>query len=338
MNTLSTASLDEARKRHRKVANPFQILCLSGGGFRGLFSICVLEELEQRAGVPLRDCFDLVAGTSIGGIVACGLVAGVAASDIRQRFEEAGGGIFTGKGAGIFSAKHPVLRLRAIVEEVLGEQSGVTLRTLNRPLIVPAVDASNGRPVVFRSGESAGSDRDVALLDVALATSAAPTYFPDHPIGNRAHIDGGVIANAPDLLAIGDALSRFGERIENVRMLSIGTAGHHDAELFRGSRRTGKLGWVLPRKLGGRDLFGLTIGAQEILAVTTAVSLLGQRHIRIDSVPDAAQAPRIGLDVTGKDAVTILSTLARNAIEEADRTRGGDLAAILRHRSSQLKA
>lgn len=338
MSPLSTISLDEARKRRRKVVPPFQILCLSGGGFRGLFSIRVIEEMEQRAGVPLRDCFDLVAGTSIGGIVACGLVAGVAASDIRKRFEEAGGGIFTGKGAGFFSAKHPVSRLRAIIEEVLGERSGTTLGVLNRPLVVPAVDASNGGPVIFRSGGSAGSNHDVGLLDVALATSAAPTYFPDHPIGNRVHIDGGVIANAPDLLAIGDALSRFGERIENIRMLSIGTAGHHDAELFRGSRRTGKLGWVLPRKLGGRDLFGLTIGAQEILAVTTAVALLGQRHIRIDAVPDPAQAPRIGLDVTGKDAVSILITLARNAVEEIDRTRGGDLAAILRHRSSPLKA
>jgi len=72
----------------------FQILSLSGGGFLGLYTAAVLAELEERSGKPLNQCFDLIAGTSIGGIIALGLAAGRSASDIRDAFIEHGPRIF----------------------------------------------------------------------------------------------------------------------------------------------------------------------------------------------------------------------------------------------------
>lgn len=73
---------------------PFQILCLSGGGYRGLYTATLLEELEKEAQNPLAEVFDLIAGTSIGGILAIGLAAGVPAATLRKAFEDHGGEIF----------------------------------------------------------------------------------------------------------------------------------------------------------------------------------------------------------------------------------------------------
>jgi patatin-like phospholipase/acyl hydrolase len=72
----------------------FQILTLSGGGFLGLYTAAVLAELEERSGRRLSECFDMFAGTSIGGIVALGLAAGRSATDIRDAFIEHGPRIF----------------------------------------------------------------------------------------------------------------------------------------------------------------------------------------------------------------------------------------------------
>ncbi|AZO34026.1 MAG: hypothetical protein EOS76_06855 [Mesorhizobium sp.] len=74
---------------------PFQILALSGGGYRGLFSTHIFSKLEEQAGRPIGECFDLIAGTSIGGIIAIGLALGKPAKEIRDVFEEKGEDIFT---------------------------------------------------------------------------------------------------------------------------------------------------------------------------------------------------------------------------------------------------
>jgi patatin-like phospholipase/acyl hydrolase len=78
---------------------PFQILSLSGGGYLGLYTICVLADIEDRIGVPLATRFDLIAGTSVGGIIAIAIANEVPATRIKKAFER--------NGTAIFSARHP---------------------------------------------------------------------------------------------------------------------------------------------------------------------------------------------------------------------------------------
>jgi hypothetical protein len=319
---------------------PFQVLALSGGGYRGLFSALILEEMESRAGRPLRECFDLIAGTSIGGILACGIAAGVPASAMRKEFEQRGISIFERRielpfglsikvpRFGLVGARYSRNGLEAAVDGTLAAAASMRLVDVEKPLVVTAVSATNGDAVLFDSRSNA-SVKDVTLREVALATSAAPTYFPEFNIGGNSLVDGGLVANAPDAVAVLKSMAVFGQRPEEIRMLSVGTAGGMTGEVFRDGRSAGVLKWMM-----GRNLFGLTVGAQQELSLTLVRDLLGDRFLRIDAVPDNARSKVIALDKADKTATVTLRELARKAIDETDRNRGADLAAFLRHSAS----
>lgn len=318
-------------------ARPLQILSLSGGGYRGLFTAIILEELERRAGRPLAECFDIVAGTSIGGILACGIMTGVPATTIRKEFERLGEKVFdrhvTVMGRRLFpiprlgltGARYSRSGLEAAVSGVLGENAKRTLRETRPGLLVPAVSATSGRPVMFETGVPNDPFEDVLLRDVAFATSAAPTYFPEHPVKSNALVDGGIIANAPDVLALTRAMSLHGRKPSEIRMLSIGTSGAAMGEVFRPGRQSGVLGWMM-----ARNLFGLTLAAQQSLALDLARDLLGNRYVRVDVDADASRAAKIGLDKAGPTASDALRGLAGQALAAADERDRSMIAAILR--------
>ncbi len=318
---------------------PFQILSLSGGGYRGLFSAIILEDLENKAGKPLGECFDLVAGTSIGGILACGIATGIPAERIRKEFERLGTRVFEKKRVsimgrhlfevprlGIASSRYSRVGLCEAVEGVLGDKAEISLASLNKPLIVPAVSATTSEAVVFESGRNAGSNGHVSLRDVAFATSAAPTFFPEHNISGRSLVDGGIIANAPDLVSIIKAMTTFGRKPDEIRLLSIGTTGAATGEVYKPNRSSGILGWMMVR-----NLFGLTVTAQQNLAVSLSSDLLGHRAVRIDYAADQNRGKAIGLDKAGAIASDTLRGLATQALDSAFKVNGGTIKSMLRH-------
>ncbi|KQS78831.1 hypothetical protein ASG25_09360 [Rhizobium sp. Leaf384] len=318
---------------------PFQILSLSGGGYRGLFSAIILEDLENKAGKPLRECFDLVAGTSIGGILACGIATGVPAERIRSEFERLGHRVFERKRVslmgrhlfevpplGVLSARYSRVGLEEAVDGVLGDKAEISLATLSKPLIVPAVSATTSEAVVFESGRNAGANGDVSLRDVAFATSAAPTFFPEHHIAGRSLVDGGIIANAPDIVSVIKAMTTFGRKADEIRLLSIGTTGAPTGEVYKPNRSSGILGWTM-----ARNLFGLTVAAQQNLAVSLSSDLLSHRAVRIDYAADHNRGKVIGLDKAGSTASDALRGLAVQALDSAFRANGGTIKSMLRH-------
>jgi predicted acylesterase/phospholipase RssA len=322
------------------VQPPFQILCLSGGGYRGFLTATILEQLEEQSGGPLRDRFDLIAGTSIGGIVACGIAAGVAASEIRKQFEAKGAAIFEKRLGvfgisvkiprfGILGARYSRAGLEGAIAAALGDTADLRVAELAKPLIVPAVSATNGTTVLFDNG-SRPTFPGATLRQAALATSAAPTYFPDFDLEGNSLVDGGIVANAPDAVAVMKAMTAFGRDRREIRMLSIGTAGDPVGEVHKSGRASGALGWMI-----GRNLFGLTVAAQQSLAIDLVRDLLGGNYVRIDAVADRKRSKAIALDRADRPATETLRELAREALEEARRTRGGDIAAMLRHEPTQ---
>jgi hypothetical protein len=322
-------------------ARPFQILSLSGGGYRGLFTAIILEELEQRAGRPLADCFDLVAGTSIGGILACGLMTGVPASTIRKEFERLGDRVFDRHVSlfgrrlfpvprlGLFSARYSREGLEEAVDGVLGPHASRTLSQTRSGLLVPAVSATNGEPFVFETGRPNDPRGGVTLRDVAFATSAAPTFFPEHAVLANALVDGGVIANAPDVLALVRAISTHGRHPSEIRLLSVGTSGAAVGEVFKPGRRSGVLGWMVTR-----GLFNLVLSAQQSLALSQVRDVLGSRFVRIDVAADGARGKAVALDRTGSTATATLRGLAAEALAEGDRKAGPMISTFLRNNSS----
>ena len=172
---------------------PFRILSLAGGGYLGLYTACVLAELEARAGVPLAQRFDLIAGTSVGGILALGLAFEVPVDEIRRLFLERGARIFSTRPLAtgpvsklldltrsVFGPKYSGEPLRKALSERLGRQ---TLADALHPVVVPAVNVSSSMTKIFKSphGPRSGGDESVLAVDAAMATCAAPSRTASRP-------------------------------------------------------------------------------------------------------------------------------------------------------------
>jgi Patatin-like phospholipase len=215
---------------------PFRILSLDGGGIRGAFTAGFLAGIEERLGHSVGRYFDLVAGTSTGGIIAAAVAFGEPAERIEEFYLDYGprifarpwqkpicsvkipfrllGGVyrklvnlilydrFGVDGHWIRNSKYTADVLKAALEEVFTDRRIGHARTR---LIIPAVNAVSGQPKVFKTSHlsSLFVDHETRVVDALLATSAAPTYFPAATLGpGSAYVDGGLWANNPSVVAI----------------------------------------------------------------------------------------------------------------------------------------
>ena len=324
----------------------FRILSVDGGGIRGLIPALVIAELErrlqERAGEEARVCdyFHMFAGTSTGGLIALGLTAPdrsrptrprVSASELAALYVDDGPGIFRRSLGhrlatlwGLTGPKYTLAPLERAVRTRLGTS---TLAEALREVIVASYDMTGREPYFFkrwRARESAAHDppvpsaRNRPIVDAALATSAAPTYFPSHELDGRALVDGGVFAANPVLAAIAEALKRVegSARLaaEDLLAVSIGTGVHEDGFSQREVSRWGKLGWILPHGDEPPVLSAVLDGASDG-ADHWAHMLLN--HSPGDGAPDPAEIGRgpryfrlqvrlqqpIALDDAGEDAL-----------------------------------
>ncbi|OOZ38958.1 CBASS cGAMP-activated phospholipase [Solemya elarraichensis gill symbiont] len=205
----------------------FQILSLDGGGIRGMFSAALLAHIERDLGVSITDHFDLIAGTSTGGIIALGLGLGLTPEEIL--------GFYVDHGKSMFPAS-PFRRLRHLVRnkydsrglelalrECFGEQ---LIGESKRMLVIPSFDLAHTDVALFKTAHHEDFVRDYKMpaWKVAMATTAAPTYFPGFSqIEDRTLIDGGVWANNPTMVALAEAVGILKVPVDQIRILSIGT-------------------------------------------------------------------------------------------------------------------
>jgi len=302
------------------------LLALSGGGYRGLFTATVLARMEdERGGVSLARRFDMLAGTSIGGILAIGLACGVPGASLAALLPGHAPAIFRPKRftfGGLVGARYGSAGLEEAITAVLTPAvAHRPFREIPAPLIICAIDELTSAPRIFRTdAASAGLGDDVPTIDVALATSAAPTYFPPHRIGGRNHVDAGLIANAPDMLLLTEAMRLYGSSIEECHLLSVGTAGSTRLGRVRGS--PGKFGWA-----ARHGLIDLIMSAQEILALRQAEALGPGTFMRIDAKPPEP----IALDTVDTPTTELLVTLAHQAVNKVKGTRAEDVRRFLAH-------
>lgn len=289
----------------------FRILSVDGGGIRGLVPAVVLAELERRieaeAGEPraLSDCFHLLAGTSTGGLIALGLTAPepespgrplLSAQGLVRLYREDGPRIFT-RGlwwrlrslGGWAAPKYPADPLAEVLGERLGE---ARLREALREVIVTSYDMSEREPHFFKRWRAAQSaQRNPTLVDAALATAAAPTYFPSHGLDERALVDGGVFASNPTVAAVAEALKRTDEEPADLAphdlfVVSLGTGVRETGFEQRRVRGWGKVGWISP-KGGEPPLLGAVLDGQSDAADHWAHMLLN--HEPGDEMPRPAE-------------------------------------------------
>jgi hypothetical protein len=271
-------------------AGRFRILALDGGGIKGTFTAAVLASWEKDTGLHLCEHFDLIAGTSTGGILAIGLGLGLPAERILQFYRDQGPRIFpitrfTRRFAHsvrqLFRPKFSQAVLRAAMTEAFRAPDGHE-RLFGESrcrLLIPAYDTIRGRIFLFKTAhdERFRYDLDIPAADVALATAAAPTYFQAARIRQHqgaGYVDGGVWANNPALAAVVEAVRFLKIPLDRLDVLSLGTTYAPDS--VRDLAGAGLFGW-------GTRIVRLLMNAQDEAAWKQAMLLVGQEHfLRVD--------------------------------------------------------
>lgn len=232
-------------------SEPFQILALDGGGAKALFTAHVLARLEQDLGVSISESFDLIAGTSAGGIVALALGAGLTPAEIVEHYEELVNTVFPAARRRLWRRPRQLTApiyddaaLRTALTNVMG---GRILGNSTKRLVIPAWDVQRGSVHIFKTPHNTRLARDwrIPMVDIAMATSAAPLYFPAARVDGHRLIDGGVWANNPSVVAIAEAVSMLNQPLISIRVLNVGTVDqltNHPKRLDRG----GLLNWAKP--------------------------------------------------------------------------------------------
>lgn len=320
-------------EQDKKPDNPhlFKILSLNGGGVKGMFTISVLAQLEQiieeKTGlqnIKVGDYFDLITGTSIGGIMALGLAAGHSARYLEARFQEDAPKIFPKSNAlcrlikTLFLPIYSSKPLRESIKNIIGEE--IEFKDLRRRVMIPTVSLSSGAPLFLKTPHNPRFTRDskIKLIDAALATSAAPTYFAPHYCEELSAylVDGGLVVNNPSYAALREALLEMdtefpGHGIENVRILNIGTLTQQYAAKPSSFNRWYRKGyWSLWGM--GKNLLLTTMSANQSLHTSMLERQLrnckGSNHyVQLDSIVPAEAANEITLD---NASLTALNTLA----------------------------
>ena len=286
--------------------SPIRVLAIDGGGVGGIIPARILERLYA-IDPRVIDNADLVAGTSTGGLIALGLARGLSPAELCDVYQNHAREIFSSTCRRFlveraFRAKFAPDGLRAAVNAIVGD---LTLGDLkSKPVLVPVTalrraDKSHRPAGVFLSTafrligdpakEKLGSSR-WKCVDVALATAAAPTYFPAHEVSDPVHgaaekwlcWDGGIVANNPGLAAVGEVFRlELAERkaavrahqgdSPDIRLLSLGT-GYRDIEIDAGD-----WGPVQAARPVIRALMDTSVGSTSFLLR----QLLGERAVRI---------------------------------------------------------
>jgi patatin-like phospholipase/acyl hydrolase len=212
----------------------FKILSIDGGGIKGLYSSKIIEHFEEEFNCNMADHFDMICGTSTGGILALALSLNIKASKISDLYINHGPKIFPWqpKFIGIlkqilFCGKFSDKNLRNALEETFKKKK---IKDSNCLLCIPSYSLTDAKPFIFKYDHKEGNlsrDNQTLYVDVALATSAAPTYFPLAELkkyDNKQFVDGGIYANNPSLVGFIEALTYFvgdGKEFDQVKILSI---------------------------------------------------------------------------------------------------------------------
>ncbi|MEW5831687.1 MAG: CBASS cGAMP-activated phospholipase [Campylobacterota bacterium] len=216
------------------MSKKFRILCLDGGGIRGLYSAQLLKRIQDDCGVNFYNDFDLIVGTSTGSILAGSIVKKIAIDKVISLYEYEGKNIFKKRWLsriGLFGSRYNPNPLKEQLKTIF---ENTVFGDIEKPLLICATDIGNSTQFVFKTtfngqNDSNGNtkelvrDKKIALYDAILASSSAPIFFPPHKIGNHLLADGGLWANSPVLVALAEAKKIFKVEPQDVSIVSIGT-------------------------------------------------------------------------------------------------------------------
>jgi patatin-like phospholipase/acyl hydrolase len=315
----------------------FKVLSIDGGGIRGIIPAMVLAEIEAQTGRQIAEMFDLIAGTSTGGILALGLTLPTdggkpryAAEDLIGLYEKEGPRIFSRSVAhridsvgGISEEKYPSEGVERVLEEYFSE---ARLKDALTRVFVTSYEIQLRAPFFFRSERAKNeANYDFPMRQVARATSAAPTYFEpakveaEGPVDYYALVDGGVFANNPTMCAYVEARKILEARgvdfptETDLLVVSLGTGQLTDRIRYDEAAGWGLLEWARPVIDVVFDGVSDTVDFQlkELLPRRDGLRRYYRFQMELVEVSDA-------MDDASEDNVRDLKLLARTMIDGED--------------------
>ena len=286
-----------------------RVLSIDGGGIRGIVPATVLAALEQRSGRPVCDLFDLIGGTSTGGLLALALTRPGesaprwSAAEIVTLYREEGPRIFTrslGRRItsveGLIDERYDNGPLREVLERYLGE---TTVDQALTDVFVTAYDLHERKPRFFKSWRE---DAGVPMAIAAEATAAAPTYFEPVALGDSALIDGGVFAGNPAMCAYAEAVRLWPG--EPITLVSLGTGSQTRPIRLSDARGWGVLEWARP-------IIDVVFDGSSDAVDYQLEHVLGERYVRLqtrlehanDDMDDASAKNLAALEAEGRRLV-----------------------------------
>ncbi|GHT35850.1 patatin [Bacteroidia bacterium] len=306
----------------------FKILSIDGGGIKGLYSSTILQVLEERYKCKTNECFDMLCGTSTGGLIALALSSGKTAKEISDMYIYHGENIFPQKwnrllkqifGGGKYTNKFLINHLNSF----FGDK---TLNDSENLLCIPSFNYTESATCVFKFDHKEGNlarDKAIKYVDVALATSAAPTYFPICEIEalNKQYIDGGVWANNPALVGVIEALCYFvgkGKEYDCIQVLSISSIDVHTGKSLEQNINKGAIQWGLDTLnpfMKGQIQF-----PHRSLELLAKHSDLNIEYKRIESpLISKEQEKSIGMDKVSKKSIELMRGLGKSMADNCFR-------------------
>lgn len=260
-----------------------RILTIDGGGIKGVFPASLLASVEDTIGDKISNYFDLIVGTSTGGIIALALGIGLPAQEILEFYETLGIEVFKGnklinaiKQIGL--SKYRQKPLKVALESKFGNRK---LGESKKRLVIPSVNLENGEVYIYKTSHHPRLQRDYkqTIVEVALATSAAPSYFPTQVNSSGTPlVDGGLFANNPMGLAVVEAIGMLNWDRSSLRILSLGCT-KEPLNITRGRKSSLGFGYWGPK------IVNVFMAAQSSVSLGTAQLLAGHDNIiRIDPV------------------------------------------------------
>lgn len=329
-------------------SDTFKVLSVDGGGMRGFYSASYLNELKKLAecqpgqeNVDLSELFQMIVGTSTGAIVGVGLAAGLSPERMMQFYIDYGKQIFPqtlpSKVWGFLwhwrkrINKKGDAALREGLIEAFGETTLDSIYQQRKiALVVPAVNATTHQGWVFKTPHNQGSnhrDNGYSLVDVCLASSAAPIYRslaainqPGKSTTKDLFVDGGLWANNPVLVALSEAL-RLTEPNQPIEIYCLGTSPEVVGDVLDSNQpHWGLVDWLF----GGRAL-ELSLDAQS--GVFDYLADIFSKHLNRpisiirfpQQTPSASQAKLLKLDSTSKASFDLMQQLASGAADDTNR-------------------
>jgi patatin-like phospholipase/acyl hydrolase len=224
-----------------------RVLSVSGGGIRALLTLQVLKYVSRKAGKPLYDLFDYVAGASTGAICAVGLTSPrrLSPTDLEQLYIREAANIFDKRWLSLGGLTGPKYHAEGLEKALQGVLGGSTLSEALVPTLAMAYDLRGRAPALLTSH---GPYKSISAWSAVRASSAAPTYFEPY----KGLVDGGLVANSPALVATIEACKLYNCTVRDIICLSIGTGTTEEPIDPEAARSWGPLGWV-------KDVIGIAL-------------------------------------------------------------------------------